>query len=129
MRRRAVHTRGREPTIALINIVFLMLVFFMVAGTLTQPLEGPLQLISTRDLDGAGPPDALVIHADGTLSYRGDPVASAPEFVSALAAEHRQSVRLVPDRDLAAQTLVDIGRALQDAGAGQVLIVTERGLE
>lgn len=29
----------REPTIALINIVFLMLVFFMVAGTLAAPLD------------------------------------------------------------------------------------------
>ncbi len=34
--RRARTASKREPTIALINIVFLMLVFFMVAGTLAQ---------------------------------------------------------------------------------------------
>ena len=39
----------REPTIALINIVFLMLVFFMVAGTLSQPLDSDLNLVETHD--------------------------------------------------------------------------------
>ena len=35
----------REPTIALINIVFLMLIFFLVAGTLAQPLDSALKLV------------------------------------------------------------------------------------
>ncbi|HBR39356.1 MAG TPA: biopolymer transporter ExbD, partial [Sulfitobacter pontiacus] len=42
MRRFAKSKPQREPTIALINIVFLMLVFFMVAGTLAQPLDPDL---------------------------------------------------------------------------------------
>lgn len=46
----------REPTIALINIVFLMLVFFMVAGTLAQPLDPELKLVKTEELDGIAPP-------------------------------------------------------------------------
>ena len=44
--------RQKEPTIALINIVFLMLVFFMVAGTLAQPLSRDLELVKTSDLEG-----------------------------------------------------------------------------
>ena len=67
MRRARTGTR-REPTIALINIVFLMLVFFMVAGTLAQPLDTGLNLVRTADLNGVAPPDTLVIHPDVDLS-------------------------------------------------------------
>lgn len=126
MRRAAKRGAGREPTIALINIVFLMLIFFLVAGTLAPPLDGALRLVRTADLEGAAPPDALVIRADGTLRYRGMAVASASDWWS----EQDSAVaRLVPDRDLPAQTLVQIGRALREAGAERVVVVTERGLQ
>lgn len=81
MRRIARRTKG-EPTIVLINIVFLMLIFFLVAGTLAQPLDDDLQLIETSDLECREPLDALVLHADGRLSYRGETQASVLEFLS-----------------------------------------------
>lgn len=118
----------REPTIALINIVFLMLVFFMVAGTLAQPLDKDLKLVSTAELEGSAPPDALVLHADGRLTYRGDELASAAAYLEAEDRDSAAPVRLVPDRDLPALTLVAIARELRAAGAGAVLIVTERAL-
>lgn len=118
----------REPTIALINIVFLMLVFFMVAGTLAQPLDPSLTLVQTRDLPGAAPPDALVLHPDGRLAYRGNPVDDAASFVAGLDEEDRAVIRLVPDRDAPAAALVTLGHALRMAGATKVLIITERGL-
>ena len=58
--RRIVRRKKGEPTIALINIVFLMLIFFLVAGTLAQPLDGDLELVATSDLEGREPPEALV---------------------------------------------------------------------
>lgn len=121
----------REPTIALINIVFLMLVFFMVAGTLAAPLDKDLQLVDTNDLDGVSPPDALVVHPDGRLSYRGEDVADAAGYVTAQRAEVAEPgpVRLVPDRNLPADQLVALARDLRQAGATGVIIVTERGLE
>ena len=61
----------REPTIALINVVFLMLVFFLIAGTVAAPIDDELSLIKTRDLDGTSPPEGLVIHADGRLEAAG----------------------------------------------------------
>ncbi|WP_299706459.1 biopolymer transporter ExbD [uncultured Tateyamaria sp.] len=128
MRRRAPRPR-REPTIALINIVFLMLVFFMVAGTLAPPLDRDMTLVRTADLEGRPPPDALVIHADGTLSFRGTDQADAEMYVSGLDPEARDEVRIVPDRTLPAAQLVALGRDLRRAGAGKVIIVTERGLE
>lgn len=124
---RARYTSRREPTIALINIVFLLLVFFLVAGTLAPPISRDLTLVNTNDLPTTAPPDALVVHADGRLSYRGVPVPSAAAYMAQTGAEG--AIRVVPDRALPAQSLIQIGRDLQQAGAERVMIVTQRGLQ
>jgi len=118
----------REPTIALINIVFLLLIFFLVAGTLAPPLESALRLVRTEALEGSPPPDALVLHPDGKITWHGeevDPVA----HVEGLAEDARGVLRIVPDREAPAERLVALGRDLRAAGAGRVVIVTERGLK
>ncbi len=128
MRRRKQKTE-REPTIALINIVFLMLVFFLVAGTVARPLDPTLNLVHTADLEGAAPADALVVNADGSMSVRGEAIDAPEAFLEALGDEAMSLARIVPDRELPAAKLVEIGRALRAAGAEKVMIVTERGLE
>lgn len=119
----------REPTIALINIVFLMLVFFMIAGTLAPPLDREIRLVRTADLEGVAPPDTLVVHKDGRLSFRGEDVSDAAAHISALPEEARAVLRVVPDRDLPARDLVKIGNALRAAGAERVILVSERALK
>ena len=121
--------RKAEPTIALINIVFLMLIFFLVAAQIAPPLDRALTLISTRDLDGREPPDALVITADGEMAYRGALVTPAQYVTIKQEGEpDLTAIRLVPDRDLAAVRLIDIGDELRALGIDKVFIVTERGL-
>ena len=121
---------GREPTIALINIVFLMLVFFMIAGTLAPPLDATLDLIETPDLAGREPPDTLVIHADGRLSLRGTTLTSVAAYVErASLSEPLDQVRIVPDRALPARDLVRVGAELRALGASRVFVVTEGGLQ
>jgi biopolymer transport protein ExbD len=66
-----------EPTIALINIVFLMLIFFIVAAQIAPPLDGEVELVSTDSLDNRQPPDALVVMPDGLMKYRGALVTPA----------------------------------------------------
>ncbi|MEO1399281.1 MAG: biopolymer transporter ExbD [Pseudomonadota bacterium] len=127
--RRIVRRKKGEPTIALINIVFLMLIFFLVAGTLAQPLEGDLELVETSDLEGREPPDALVLHADGRLSYRGETQANIVQFLSGRLEDDLVQVRVVPDRNAEADELVDVYRALREGGAQEVVIVTERALQ
>ncbi|MFT6676083.1 MAG: biopolymer transport protein ExbD [Sulfitobacter sp.] len=129
MRKLAKAKPQREPTIALINIVFLMLVFFMVAGSLARPLDPALTLVQTRDLDGRAPPDALVVHADGRLSYRGADQDDVTTLVQALAEADRAVIRVVPDRALSAQKLVALTREMRAAGAQKVVLVTERALK
>jgi len=131
MKRSAARAR-REPTIALINIVFLMLIFFMAAATLAPPLDGDLRLVRTEDLQGRAPPDALVVHADGRLVYRGAAVPDASAYMRAAYASRGETVRdvrIVPDADLPAPDLIRLGEALRAAGAERVVMVTERGLQ
>ncbi|QHQ35146.1 ExbD/TolR family protein [Algicella marina] len=116
----------KDATIALINIVFLMLIFFLIAGTLAAPLDPDLQLVETGDLEGREPPDALVLKADGSLTYRGEPV-TAEAHIAGL--EDLSAIRIVPDRAAAAETLVSVAATLRDAGAGKVIVVTERALQ
>ena len=127
MRSRAAR-RKPEPTIALINIVFLMLIFFMIAGTLAPPLDKSLTLVRASDLDPRDPPDTLVIHADGRLFLRGIELTSVEAYMERLTDDDRRRVRLVPDRDLPARQLVQLARIMRAEGAEQVLIVSERSL-
>lgn len=136
MRHNPSPKRHREPTITLINVVFLMLIFFLIAGTLAPPLDTELALVETSALEGREPPDALVINADGEMMYRGQPM-DAETYVTKHGAVSeatdeavkKTSVRIVPDRALAAQKLLEVSHALQTAGATQVFVVTERSLE
>lgn len=120
-----------EPTIALINIVFLMLIFFIVAAQIAPPLDGEVELVSTESLDNRQPPDALVVMPDGLMKYRGALVTPA-HYVTIKqesAPDDVKEIRLVPDRDLPAAKLIDIGRELRSLGAEKIMLVTEQGLK
>ncbi|PHR24885.1 MAG: biopolymer transporter ExbD [Hoeflea sp.] len=119
-----------EPTIALINIVFLMLIFFIVAAQIAPPLEGDLKLVSTAELENREPPDALVVMPDGLMKYRGALVTPAHYVTIKQESnpDELKSIRLVPDRELAAVKLIDIGNELRSLGAEKIMLVTEQGL-
>ncbi|WP_170361612.1 ExbD/TolR family protein [Ruegeria arenilitoris] len=118
-------SRKRDSTIPLINVVFLMLIFFLIAGTVAQPLDPDLELVNTSDLDGREPPDALVLHADGTLSFRGTPTDPQTYMTD----RGEDPVRIVPDRNVSGARLIEVTGALRRLGATAVFAVTERALE
>ncbi|MEP3633508.1 MAG: biopolymer transporter ExbD [Shimia thalassica] len=117
--------KKRDSTIPLINVVFLMLVFFLIAGTVAPPLDPDLKLVQTSDLEGKEPPDALVLHADGSLSFRGQPTAADMH----VATHGSGPTRIVPDRNVPASRLMEITGDLRRAGATSVILVTERALQ
>ncbi|MEL6466448.1 MAG: biopolymer transporter ExbD [Pseudomonadota bacterium] len=119
----------KDASVPLINIVFLMLVFFVVAGTVAQPLDPDLRLIETRELDGREPPDALVLNAEGTLSFRGDTIEDVPAYLEARPDIDPAVVKIVPDKNADGGRLLQVARALRSAGAESVIIVTERALQ
>ncbi|MFV0243839.1 MAG: ExbD/TolR family protein [Qingshengfaniella sp.] len=113
---------ARENTIALINIVFLMLIFFLVAGQLAPPLDPDLTPAQSAQEDQAPPPDAAMLMADGRLRMAGQDVT--PEDL--VAARGMAPVRIVPDREVPATALLGVAGALHRAGAAEVVLVVER---
>jgi biopolymer transport protein ExbD len=125
MIRAAAPRRTRDSNIAMINVVFLMLIFFLIAGTVAAPLDPDLELVDTSGLAGREPPDALVLHQDGRLSFRGRPTDPA----AYMAIHGTGPVRIVPDRNAPGPRLIDITGSLRRLGAVSVILVTERALE
>lgn len=119
--------RQRENTIALINIVFLMLIFFLIAGTLTPPLDNEVRLIATEEALPAEPPEALFITEQGTLRWRGMET-SVDAYLSANASPDGETahIKLAADRALPADRLIDIVGELRAGGAEKIVVVTER---
>ena len=129
MRRRASKAKPpREPTIALINIVFLMLIVFLIAGTIALPSETDIELVSLADLEGTAPAETLASYPDGRAVGQGADVMPETFEIPATDGEDRV-LRLLPDRNLPAWKLIEIAATLEARGATNLRVVTERTLE
>jgi biopolymer transport protein ExbD len=129
MARRPPYRRRRaDPTITLINVVFLMLMFFLVAGTVAPQPPANLTLVRLSQADPLIPPEVLALTATGDVIWQGAP-ADPAAYVQALPLAVQGVARIMPDRDVPAADLVNLARALRAAGAQEVRIVTERNLE
>ncbi|MEP3048949.1 MAG: biopolymer transporter ExbD [Roseibium sp.] len=117
-----------ETTISLINIVFLMLIFFLVAGQLAPPLDPEVTLAQIEEIDPLPPPDALYVRKDGALVYREQPITAAAylsEFEGEGDAE-KTTIRLAADQGLTTDHLLKHVAALYQAGASRVVLVTQK---
>ena len=119
--------RRQDPTIALINIVFLLLVFFLVAGTMAPPLSSRAKLAQSAAGEESEAQDALVILASGELLHRGSPT-QLEAFAASLPALPANSRRLLvaADRELPAQQLLEILATLKQMGRFDIHLVIER---
>ncbi|VVT15322.1 biopolymer transporter ExbD [Rhizobium sp. EC-SD404] len=118
-----------ENTITLINVVFLMLIFFLVAGSLTPPIDREVSMISTSEAERTAPADTLAIRADGSLWFRGQPTTLetwAAEHASAGSETAEDRPKLLVDRALPAADLIQIASGLRSLGVETVTVMTER---
>jgi biopolymer transport protein ExbD len=121
-RRRRVE---REPTIALINIVFLILIFFMVAGSLAQTPKAAFEFVSSSNLECCAPGDTLTVSSAGELAFNG----AAYDDIGQLLSDHpelRRVTRLIPAKTLPAERLLEILKSLRESGVERLVLVTER---
>lgn len=114
-----------EQLIPLINIVFLLLVFFMVAGRIAPPQDlGVEPPASHSHAPLPREPLRLVLRHDGALSLAGRTVVVA-ELAGALrAVAGGAPVALAADRDVRATTLAPVVAALRSAGLTEVTLYT-----
>ena len=114
--------------VPLINIVFLLLIFFMLTAKLTQP-----ELFAVTPPASVSPTPAeqqelmVLIAADGRLAVgnREIDAAGLQQLIRArLAEEEEAKVKLKADAQLTAERLISVMEALRGAGVERLILLT-----
>ncbi len=117
----------------MIDVVFLLLVFFMVATTFAREEEQlDVNLPASEAGEGAEPTDeiTIVLHQDGSVLVNGDPLdeAALPARLKLLADEDDSlPVTIRGDRDVVLQRVVAVMDACVLAGLTDVGMMTQDG--
>jgi len=115
--------RTRIPLTSLVDVVFILLFFFMLASHFLDWRVLPIDLASVVEKsDDASPTALTVLLLPGGELRLGEHPASAVEIVAAIRAEAgTRPVMLVPARGVSVQATVDALDALAPSGARIVL--------
>ena len=123
--------RQFETLVPLINVVFLLLIFFLLAGTM-KPSENvavslPEGALNDREQDV---PTTLIVEADGFI-WLGDRVMDA-KLSGVMVEKHLKDtntkrVAIKADANAPADAVLELMEGLREAGVEQVTIMTERG--
>jgi biopolymer transport protein ExbD len=117
-----IRHRSTDWVLQFINIVFLLLLYFLVNGTIAESQRPDIALpVSVERQAGQPPHDAVYVGRAGDISFRGASVS--PEQL-AEAVRGRTHTTVVADKALGARQLVKILDDLRQAGAGQMVLVT-----
>jgi biopolymer transport protein ExbD len=115
----------QEPMLPLINIVFLLLIFFMIAGSLQK--LGPFD-VNPPDSTAAGEqqpePVVLWMSTDGKLGFE-DQTGSVESIQSLLPDDFaKHPVEIRADRNVPGKMVVAVLKKLQDLGVDKVQLMT-----
>lgn len=118
---------AEDNILPLINVVFLLLVFFMVSGTL---LQEPPFAVTPPTTQYAAPLDIqseyLAIGPDGQLAWIGEAI-EPPDLAERLSQRQQPEAPLQvrADRRLEARILTDLLAELRAGGVAQIQLLTE----
>ena len=116
--------RLEEGLLPLINVVFLLLMFFLIAGIILRDEIPPLP-DSQAETSDQRPNVDLVVEGDGSLRFHGEAV-EATTLGSALPDYNpEQRLRLGVERDLSMGELEALFDKLAKAGHPEVILLTE----
>ncbi|MCH2169119.1 MAG: hypothetical protein MK107_15520 [Oceanicola sp.] len=122
---------NRKPPdfgLAQVNIVLLLVLFFLVVGTIVETSEQAVKLPETTDLPLERLPRPLLL-IDGSDTWQLDGEAMTPiETVTYLIEnpENLRQVNLLVAQDLPADALFDVLRRLEDTGLGVALVTIKQ---
>ncbi len=129
--RSPVKRQADDGIVPLINIVFLLLIFFLIAGTIAPRADIAVAFPETHESPGARmPSEAVYVSAGGFISYRGTQVdlGGLAAMVAADGADEEAAIlAVVADRSLPAADLSPVLGALAGAGVTKVRLITRRG--
>jgi len=124
----------REPpenTIPLINVVFLMLIFFLFAGSIARDdarrVEPPLNILEDETIRSTG---ALIVDPEGR-TFSGETEISVTDWLAQReeTAGAGGPVKVAADGKLKAEALEKVLQDLKAAGRSDIVLITRRGSE
>ncbi len=121
----------QESTVPMINIVFLLLIFFMVAGTLTPESPLPVEPAASEAGEAVSEdPVRVLIDAEGRLAVAEEVVDGRPalrERLQGLLDEApERPVEVMADAEADSALLLDVMDDLREAGAERMQLVTRQ---
>lgn len=115
--------------IPLINIVFLILIFFLVASTVRPFSDREVRLAQSSETKGAGSGTRMiVVRSDGTRYVAGAEVSQSElnAYLAEWAGEADRGITVVADKDMPATDLIDVVTAANAAGLQDVKLLTRK---
>ncbi|MGR3462263.1 MAG: ExbD/TolR family protein [Roseovarius sp.] len=115
--------RAPEPIVPMINVVFLLLIFFLMSAQIAPPAPFDVTLPESAAGDHTAPADTLYMDAEGRLAFndaRGDAVLDA----LAARATPDQPLQIRADAGMDARALARLLPQLAARGIAEVEIVT-----
>ena len=124
----ARRSRMGDNMLPVINIVFLLLIFFMLLGALSRPDAFDVQpLQADGGVAADADADALVLGADGRMALGREPVAPRNLALAAANWQARhpgQPLRVKADANADAVHVVEVMETLRAAGIAQVELLS-----
>lgn len=109
----------------MIDVVFLLLVFFMLAARFGQDAEVALSPMGSGVAEWSGPPRLIDIAPDNLrLNGRAIEVESLGQVLTGLLDTDSDAILLRPDAEADTQRLIDIMVALRAEGFTNLLLIT-----
>ena len=119
--------RRDDDLIPLINVVFLLLVFFMLTGTLRPPESRDIDLPRIEQgAEADGAPPTLTLDREGRLHRNGTPLRGAAREAELDALGTAELVRIRADHRVDSHLLLALVEQLRRAGTREIELLNER---
>ncbi len=126
--------KGRELVniTPLIDVVFILLVFFMLAGAIERPESIPVTPPKSESRLASEVEDVVIlVGEDGSVAFQGRPLRDDGELVRTatvwFAARPESSIQLKADAEAEAARVIEVMELLRQAGAQYLVLVTVGG--
>lgn len=121
-----IRQRSTDWVLQFINIVFLLLLYFLVNGSIVEQQQRDIELPMSREPHSGPPPHrALYVDSGGKLTFDGKPLSL--DDVSSLLSrmESGATLTVVADRRLPAVALIGTLDQLKQKGQSHFSIITQ----
>lgn len=120
----------QHSQLPLINVVFLMLIFFLLAGTIAPAYELDVSPPSAQQSDSQSRQGSTVyVSKDGQVSFQNGlmDIAALGAAVAQRPDGSPDNLRVAVDEETDGQLLIDVVAQLRGAGVSRVYLVTRQG--